>query len=209
MLPVSHYLSFSLFLSPTTFPLISVYLTLSSPPLALPPLPPWLGRGGELHPCDCSRQQLIGNRPKNCLNALQMMGQLRETKWLNGIPDIWSILCAAEHIDCFSFAFSELRHQWEKFHYGIFLWIQLALHFEMWLTAHDVHTAFHFSLRPNPAQNHAVCGPLLDIKNSYLQRFSFSLNIAIFFAIPIHSHSQRVFCNFLIFSFFPFSFCCT
>lgn len=84
------------------------------------PCLPGLEGGGELHPCDCSRQQLIGNRPKNCLNALQMMGQLRETKWLNSIPDIWSILCAAEHIDCFSFAFSELRHQWEKFHYGIF-----------------------------------------------------------------------------------------
>lgn len=64
---------------------LSTFLSSSSitpfPPLALPPyLVYFISNGvggGELYQCDCRGGWLIERRPKNCLNALQMMGQLR------------------------------------------------------------------------------------------------------------------------------------
>ncbi len=80
-LPVSHcHISCLSFCLSLHLSLISLHLTFSFPPLALPPyLFHFISNegGGELYCRDCSGGWLIGSRPKNCSNALQMMGQLR------------------------------------------------------------------------------------------------------------------------------------
>lgn len=74
--------------------------------------------GVDLYQFDCRGGCLIEGRLKNCFNALQMMGQLRMANDCRKIPDIWSTLCAAEHNDCFHFAFPELCHWWKELYYA-------------------------------------------------------------------------------------------
>lgn len=78
--------------------------------------------GGELYQCDCRVRVADRRQTKELLECFANDGPTQDSKWLQNIPDIWSILCAAEHNDCFHFAFSELCHRWKEFYYADFFY---------------------------------------------------------------------------------------